>query len=316
MEGLEPKPKRAEMEIIKTIRMFLKLSKFGIAFLVLLTTILGYFLAATEAEAALQTLLLWLIIGVYLTASGIFILNQAQEAGLDSRMERTKNRPIPRGQISVKKAFALGFSLSFLGLLILFFFVSTLSFCLALITCILYNFFYTLRWKKNFPVASVFLGALPGAMPVVIGFSARAESVLHIECWYLFLIMFLWQMPHFWSLAFRYKDDYAKAQIPVLPLYSSNERTFFYIGLYLLAYLGTALLAPFFLKTGVLYLALALPISIKLMMEYYYFYSKRKWFSFFSWLNLSLLFFLSIPLVDGWTLSLITTQITTQIIGG
>lgn len=280
-------------------QIYLSLSKIRIAILVLLTTFIGYISA--DGPYSLSVLLL-LIIGVYFVSSGSFILNQAHESALDAKMNRTKNRPIPRGYISSFQASVMGAIFIFSGLFICSF-VNMLIVCLSAITCILYNFFYTFKWKKRFPIASVFFGAIPGAMPVVIGYSAKAGSFLSVECGYLFLIMFLWQMPHFWSLAFRYKNDYAQAQVPVLPVYAGLDQTFFFIGLYLLAYLGLALLAPLFLKTGIVYLIIIFPVCVKIFLEYYYFYSKQKWLPFFSWLNISLLVFLGAPLFDKWAFS-------------
>ena len=243
-----------------------------------------------------------MILGIYFVSSGSFILNQAHEFQLDTQMNRTKKRPIPQGFISEKKAYILSLNLIALGLSILSQ-VNFLTVLLSLITVLLYNFFYTLRWKKSYPYAAVFFGAIPGALPVVIGYCASSSSFLQLKCGYLFLIMFLWQMPHFWSLAFHYKKDYAKAKIPVLPNAFGEDKTFFHIGLYTLAYLGTVLLAPFFLKTGWVYFIIALPFCIKIMVEFYRFYNHKKGLLFFSWLNISLLVFLSIPLLDWWAVS-------------
>lgn len=279
------------------IKNYLKLSKFGIVVLVLLTSALGYLLSMPVNFS--YSVLAFFILGVYLVSSGSFILNQAQEAHLDVQMDRTKNRPIPQGFYSVNQAYSAAFFAAALGLGVLFY-TSVLVMVLSLFTVLLYNFFYTLKWKKKYPYSAVFLGAVPGAMPVVMGYCAGAESFLSLECLYLFLIMFLWQMPHFWSLAFRYKQDYAKAQIPVLPVYAGVEKTFFQIGLYVFAYLGVALLAPLFLKTGWIYIVTALPFCLKILAEFYYFYTRKHWLPFFSWLNISLLVFLFVPLLDWW----------------
>ncbi|MDE0151754.1 MAG: heme o synthase [Bdellovibrionales bacterium] len=275
------------------IKNYLKLSKFGIVFLVLLTTLLGYILGPNFS----YSVLCFLIAGIYWVSSGSFILNQASEHLLDSQMNRTKNRPIPKGVVSPDAARILGWLSVLLGLFLLMY-VNILSVLLAVITILLYNFFYTLRWKKKYPYGAVFFGAIPGAMPVVIGYSANTSSILSIECGYLFLIMFLWQIPHFWSLAFHYKKDYSQAKIPVLPIYFGEDKTFFHIGLYTLSYVGLALLAPLFLNTSFIYLIIALPLCLKILFEYYCFYRQKNWLPFFSWLNISLLVFLSVPFLD------------------
>lgn len=278
------------------MKYYLKLTKFGIVVLVLLTTIIGYFLADFEFQ---KSLFLFLMIGIYFVSSGSFILNQVYEVGLDSKMKRTQNRPLPMGIISSGKAKLLGYLFIILGLGLLIP-VNLLVVFLAALTVLLYNFFYTFKWKRKYPYAGVFLGAFPGALPVVIGYCAQSQSFLDLKCFYIFLVMFLWQMPHFWSLAYRYQKDYAQAEIPVLPLKYGDEKTFFQIGLYTLAYLGVVLLAPFFLKTGMVYLVIVIPFCVKIIFEYYLFYSQKNWLPFFSWMNLSLLIFLSAPLLDTW----------------
>ena len=277
------------------IKHYLKLTKFGIVFLVLITALAGYGFA-TEGVLSLNTVLI-LLLGMYFVSSGSFTLNQAHESFLDAKMDRTKNRPIPQGVISISEAEKLGTIFVVLGLVVLSFINGTVV-LLSLITLLLYNFFYTLRWKTRYPFAAVFFGAIPGALPVVIGYCAGTGSFLSIECIYLFLIMFLWQMPHFWALAFRYRKDYAKAQIPVLPLHVGVDRSFWHIGLYTFSYLGVALLCPLFLKTSFIYLVIAFPFCLKVLFEFYYFYSQKKWLPFFSWLNISLLVFLIVPTLD------------------
>ena len=293
-------PQKEIGRFMNVFKNYLHLSKFKIAVLVILTTMLGYLLA--DFQNFSPQIFSLLIIGVYLVSSGSFVLNQVSESSLDSKMDRTKNRPIPTGKVSHKQGMILGLALISLGLAV-FSFIHLLLVFLSLITCILYNFFYTLKWKKTFPIAGVFLGAIPGAMPVVIGWTAQTGSLLSIQCGYLFLIMFLWQMPHFWSLAFHYKNDYAKAKIPVLPLVGGVDQTLFYIGLYLLSYLGLALIAPLFFKAGAVYFIFAVPICLKIILEYYLFCLKKKWLAFFIWMNLSLLIFLSALLFDVWAVS-------------
>lgn len=280
------------------IKNYLQLSKFGIIFSVLLTTLFGYILGPNFSYSTLCLL----IAGIYWVSSGSFILNQASEYLLDSQMNRTKNRPIPQGAISLNKAYLLGWISILIGLFLLIY-VNILSVLLSCITILLYNFFYTLRWKQKYPYGAVFFGAIPGAMPVVIGYTANTSSVLSMECGYLFLIMFLWQIPHFWSLAFHYKKDYTQAKIPVLPTYFGENKTFFHIGLYTLSYVGLALLAPLFLNTGFIYFIISLPLCLKILFEYYYFYKQKKWLPFFSWLNISLLVFLSVPFLDQKVIS-------------
>lgn len=173
---------------------------------------------------------------------------------------------------------------------------------LALITVVLYNGIYTMFWKRRWVFGAV-PGAIPGAMPVVIGFSVNMPEIWRPECVYLFLVMFLWQMPHFWSLAIRFRDDYAQGGFPVLPVSLGSQRAMYHVGLYLFTYVGVALMAPWFVQAHLLYFILVVPISAKVLLEFrkYYRTQERKaWLPFFLWTNLSLLIYLAVPVMDKW----------------
>ena len=117
--------------------------------------------------------------------------------------------------------------------------------------------------------------------------------------------MFLWQMPHFWSLAVRYKDDYTKGGFPVLPARIGVERTLYHVGLYTFAYIGVAIAAPWFVNTHVLYLIVILPLALKVLWEFFAYYrahGTRSWLPFFLWVNLSMLAFVCVPVFDKWLL--------------
>jgi len=182
------------------------------------------------------------------------------------------------------------------------FFVKPLCAGLGLITVILYNGFYTKLWKMKSAFAAV-PGAIPGAMPGVIGYTAVESNLFTIEAVYLFLIMFLWQMPHFWSLAIHYRHDYEKGGVPVLPLAIGKEGTLYHSGLYTLVYVGLALASPYFVSAGIFYLILVLPFSLKVLWEFFRFYKSkddRAWLKFFLWINLSLTAFLIACVLDKW----------------
>lgn len=287
------------------MRSFFKLTKFGIAAFVVITGLAGY--AASLPLGHELDLLepLLLLFGLYWVSSGSFALNQAQEWRLDVKMERTAKRPIPSGLISVWQAATLGVVMCVAGLAALYM-LKPITGMLALLTIILYNGLYTLFWKKKWSFAAV-PGALPGAMPVLIGYSVHSSTIWTSESIYLFLIMFLWQMPHFWALAVRYKDDYAKGGFPVLPLKIGESRTLYHIGLYTFAYVGVALSAPLFVSTHILYLLLVIPLSLKVLWEFFRYYHSEKhkrWLPFFLWVNFSMLAFVCAPVADRWMLYL------------
>jgi protoheme IX farnesyltransferase len=178
--------------------------------------------------------------------------------------------------------------------------LAPLSAGLALLTVVLYNGIYTLYWKKKWAFGAV-PGAIPGALPALIGYSVNSSQIWAPDAIYLFLILFLWQMPHFWALAVRFKDDYERGGFPVLPVRIGVERTLFHVGLYTFSYIGMALVAPLFISTHVLYLILVMPIALKVLFEFFKYYKHHeRWLPFFMWVNLSMLIFICVPVIDRW----------------
>ncbi|MBX3020302.1 MAG: protoheme IX farnesyltransferase [Bdellovibrionales bacterium] len=283
------------------LKAYSQLTKTGIILFSVVSALAGYAVSFHLGQAfdPLQPVLL--IVGLYLTAAGGFALNQAQEWKIDARMARTRGRPIPRGLFSPAQGYVLGFLLSLFGLLTLLL-LGQAPALLGLLTLVLYNGVYTLLWKRYWVFGAV-PGAIPGAMPVVIGYSANTPEIWRPECIYLFLVMFLWQMPHFWSLAIRFREDYQNGGFPVLPVSLGVNRALYHIGLYLFTYVGVALMAPLFLQAHVLYVLLVVPVSLKVIWEFYKYFQAREakaWLPFFLWTNLSLLIYLAVPVMDKW----------------
>lgn len=244
-----------------------------------------------------------MIVGLYLVSAGSFALNQAQEWKLDKKMDRTSGRPIPSGKMSISQVYILGIIFCIFGIFILYM-LQPLAALVAGITILLYNGAYTLYWKKRWAFGAV-PGAIPGALPVVIGYSVNNTNIFSSECIYLFLIMFLWQMPHFWALAVRYRDDYARGGFPVLPTQIGIERTVYHVGLYTFTYAGVAIASPWFVSTHILYIVLIVPLALKVIWEFFkFFHSKNneRWLPFFLWTNLSMLVFICVPVFDKWIL--------------
>lgn len=291
---------KKEFKMIKTVlKDYYKLSKAGIAAFSLLTAGFAYALALPDFSYFDFNFLAVFFFAFYFICSGSFILNQAQEWQWDQKMDRTKNRPIPRGALSVWQAYVLGGLFLVFGLSLLFL-INTLTALLSCLTVFLYNVFYTLWWKRHLKYGAV-LGAIPGAMPPVIGYSLGSSDVLAAPGAYLFLLLFFWQMPHFWSLALYYKKDYEKAGFPILPVSAGSEKTLYQIGLYTLAYLGLSLISPLFLTAGFMYLFLLVPFAFILLYQFYqYFYKPHHWLRFFLWVNMSLLVYFCVPVLDKW----------------
>jgi protoheme IX farnesyltransferase len=198
---------------------FLSLTKPRITLLVVCTTLVGFYLGAPDAVPV--WLLIHTLLGTAWIAAGASALNMAFEWEPDSRMRRTENRPIPSGRVSALQAICFGSALCFAGALHLFLFVNALTSVLSMITALLYLFAYT-PLKKRTSLCTV-VGAVPGAIPPMMGWTAVRNS-LDFEAWWLFAILFLWQLPHFLSIAWLYREDYERGGFPMLPVIDKDGR--------------------------------------------------------------------------------------------
>ncbi len=280
---------------------FFQLTKPGIVGLVLMCGLAGYGLAFQVEKSFSLLNFLSFAFGLCMLSAGSLALNQAQDHLIDSKMKRTQLRPIPSGQITVQSGYFFSISILIVGLGLLYF-VEPLCALLGLITALLYNIPYTLYWKRKDAFGAV-PGAFPGAMPAVIGYAANSKNIFSTECVYLFLIMFLWQMPHFWSLAIKYADDYRDGGVPVLPVQKGTSTTLFHMALYVFLYAGLALLSPLFVHAYVFYIFLVIPLTLKVGWEFFRYYqsgAKKRWLPFFLWVNFSMLAFLVVPVIDKW----------------
>ena len=199
------------------VRDLVELVKARLTLLVLLTTAVGFYLGA---EGPINFVaLLHTVFGTAAAAAGAAALNQWWEYNLDALMERTRSRPVPAGRMRPRDAVILGSALSIFGVAYLAFVCNALSAALAAITIIIYIFAYTpLKRVSTFNTA---LGAVPGALPPMIGWAA-ARGTLNAGAWTLFAILFFWQLPHFFAIAWMYRDDYARAGFQMI---SSDDRT-------------------------------------------------------------------------------------------
>lgn len=291
------------------LKTYADLTKFGIVVFSVLTGLAGYATGYQVEQVFQWEIFLKTLAGIYFLSSGSLALNQVQEWKLDQQMPRTANRPIASGKIKPAAAGILAVSFIVLGLDFLFA-VQPIAGWVGLVCVLLYNFAYTLFWKRKWVFAAV-PGAIPGALPVTIGYAAANPDIFNSESVYLFLIMFLWQMPHFWVLAIRYKDDYQKGGIPTLPVALGMHRTLFQIGLYTFVYVGVALAAPMFVHASWIFILLTFPISFKVLLEFWRYYKtegRERWLTFFMWLNVSMLVFLVIPVIDKWNFLFINSN--------
>lgn len=196
---------------------FLLLTKPRVVAMVLVTTIVGYYLGSSGATDFLR--LLSTLIGTVLAAAGTLALNQFLERDLDARMERTRLRPLPDGRLQPGESLAFGTAITVGGLLHLWLAVGALAAAVTAATVALYLFVYT-PLKLRSPLCMV-VGAIPGALPPVVGWVA-ASGEFGAGAWVLFSILYLWQLPHTLAIARLYREDYARAGIRVLPVVDPN----------------------------------------------------------------------------------------------
>ena len=199
---------------------FITLMKPRLNFLVLLTTAAAFSLGSGPDATFID--LLHTLAGTFLVAGGAAALNQVWERTTDRLMRRTRQRPLAAMRMTAAQGTMFGVLLTMAGAAELAYFINPLSAGVALFTTASYIFFYTpLKLRTSL---STIAGALPGALPAVIGWAA-ATNTLSIEGWVLFGIVFMWQMPHFLAIAWMYRDEYARAGMPLLPVIEPDGRS-------------------------------------------------------------------------------------------
>ena len=225
---------------------YLELTKPRITFLVLITTLVGFYMGSRDGVKLV--LLLQTIAGTGLVAAGASALNQYVERGLDARMLRTKSRPLPDGRIVPGEALAFATAISIVGVASLAIFVNLLTALLGALTLAAYIFIYTPL--KTRTILCTLVGAFPGAMPPLMGWTAARGEIDSVAL-SLFAILFLWQMPHFFAIAWIFTEDYARGGFMV---HTSGIRTGRQIVAYCCALIPVSLLPTLFGATGRAYL--------------------------------------------------------------
>ena len=193
---------------------YIDLMKLRVVELLLVTTVPALFIASEGIPSVSVTF--WSLLGGTLAAGGANAFNMVIEAESDRLMKRTASRPIATGQISKKNGLIFSLFISTLSLLVFYIFTTTLATLLTAIAIIFYVLIYTITLKRN-TSQNIVWGGIAGCMPVLIGQAAVTNS-LTTTSWLFFMVIFFWTPPHFWALAVRYKDDYAAAGIPMLPV--------------------------------------------------------------------------------------------------
>ncbi|MDE3154556.1 MAG: heme o synthase [Acidobacteriota bacterium] len=188
--------------------------------LVIATSAAGYYLGAGDAFSLFT--FSHLVVGTALVAGGSAVFNQVYERETDQLMRRTRLRPLPDGRVQPAEALVFGTALAGAGLIDLALGTNLLAALVALVTLVTYAVIYT-PMKRRSSLATL-VGAVPGALPPMIGWAA-GRDLLTIHAWTLFSIVFLWQMPHFLAISWMYREDYARAGFPLLPVIEPDGRS-------------------------------------------------------------------------------------------
>lgn len=237
---------------------FIALAKPRLNFLVVVSAVAGYVMAGGDTSNAVRLMLT--IVGTGLVAGGASAFNQVIEREPDGLMRRTRMRPVPDGRLQPGESLVFAAATSLAGLAILGAGVNLLSAAVALATLLTYAVVYT-PLKRRSPLSTV-VGAIPGALPPVIGWAAARDS-LSQGAWVLFGIVFLWQLPHFLAIAWIYREDYARAGFPMLPVIEPDGRsTGRQATLYCAALLPVSLAPTLIGMTGTVYFVGALILTL------------------------------------------------------
>jgi heme o synthase len=248
-----PRPRR----LLGTLGDYLALTKPRIIELLLVTTVPTMIVA--ERGLPPVWLIVATVLGGTLAAGGANAMNMVVDRDIDKVMDRTRNRPLAAGRLTATAALTFAIALEVAAFAFLWATVNLLSAVLAVAACLFYVFVYTL-WLKRSSASNIVIGGAAGAVPVLVGWSAVTNS-LDWPPVVLFAVIFYWTPPHFWALAIRYRDDYARAHVPMLPVVASMRTTTVRIVLYtLLLWALTLLFAPV-ADMGGLYIAAALMLG-------------------------------------------------------
>jgi len=239
-------------------RNYYNLCKPKVVYLIIFTAIVGMLLS-TPGALPLDTFIA-ACLGIGLASASGAALNHWVDQRIDVLMERTSNRPLPQGELSSRQALVFALSLAVIAMVILLVWTNVLTALLTLTSLVGYAVIYTMFLKRTTP-QNIVLGGAAGAAPPLLGWAAMTGEV-NQEALLLFLIIFIWTPPHFWALAIKRKDEYAKAGLPMLPVTHGITFTKLHILLYTLMLFSVTLM-PFVIQmTGFIYFAGALALGV------------------------------------------------------
>jgi len=239
-------------------RDYYELTKPKVVTLIVFTAVVGMFLAVPDWPGL--NALLFGTLGIGLAASSAAVINHVLDAQIDARMSRTHARPLPQGRLSAVQALTFAAILCVISMLMLTFLVNPLTAVLTFASLIGYAIIYTVYLKRSTP-QNIVVGGAAGAAPPVLGWTAVTGEI-HADALLLFLIVFVWTPPHFWSLAIAKKDDYAKVSIPMLPVTHGVSLTRLFILLYTVLLVLITILPYSSGMSGLIYLVTAVTLGM------------------------------------------------------
>ncbi|MBW5290083.1 MAG: Heme O synthase, protoheme IX farnesyltransferase [Candidatus Ruthia sp. Asou_11_S2] len=243
----------------------LALCKLKVVALILLTAVVGMFLAVPAPYLPNGLLVLSASIGISMAAASAAVFNHVVDEQIDAQMSRTNKRPLPQGKVSRNQALVWGVFLGLVGLGVLQLFVNTITMVLTFVSLIGYAIIYTLYLKRATP-QNIVIGGAAGAAPPVLGWTA-VSGIQGIEyACLLFLIVFIWTPPHFWALAIHRVEEYKKVDVPMLPVTHGLAYTKTQILLYTVLLLLVSLLPYLAGMSGLIYLAVTTALGIRFLM--------------------------------------------------
>jgi protoheme IX farnesyltransferase len=244
----------SNVETATNWRDYYELTKPRVVFLIVFTAVVGMFLSVPGVPPA--TALLFGTLGIGLAASSAAVFNHVMDARIDIQMMRTRGRPLPQGKLTERSALTFATALCILAILMLWFLVNPLTAILTFVSLIGYAVVYT-AWLKRATPQNIVIGGAAGAAPPILGWTAVTNEV-HAGALLLFLIVFVWTPPHFWALAIARKEEYARVDIPMLPVTHGEAFTRLHILLYTILLVVVTILPYLISMTGVIYLTSAL----------------------------------------------------------
>jgi len=236
---------------------YLDCCKLKVVGLIMFTALVGMLLSVDGLPPLDKVF--WGLIGIGLAAAAGAALNHVIDEEIDQRMERTRDRPVAQGVLKGHNVMLFALGLASLSALVLYFFVNTLTMLLTLASMIGYAVIYTMFLKRSTP-QNIVIGGAAGAAPPVLGWTSITGE-LHSEALLLFLIIFIWTPPHFWALAIKRQQEYAKANVPMLPVTHGIAFTKLHVVLYTILLVIVTMLPFLVFMSGKIYLAGALALG-------------------------------------------------------